>query len=261
MTEGVFAVLCDPTAKKDEAFHDWFAEFEQQVKEIPGVLSGQRYMFGPTQVDTRPVNVYLAVFYLSDVASVRELVAAKFGIRTATEFLRLSDGVDQQTMMTTFFDAVTEKRSGTGPQDIPVEAQHMLMSVINAPLDIQPTFVESYASERLEGLLKMPTLISGQLFKKSEQQIQNTIYPFFALYPNADSEALLKEWPVPATNWKSLAAAREKDPALRPGGKLAGMQNRDFIYVPYVRPPPPPPPPPKPAPKPAAAPAPKPEEG
>jgi hypothetical protein len=239
MAEGAFIVLSDPVAKKEAAYHEWYADFVERVQKISGVTSAQRFTLAATQVDVRPMNLNLTVFELSDVEGVRALFAEQFGVRTATEFLRLSDSVDQSTMMTTFYEVASERLAAPNASVLPVEQQNIIIQVLSVPLEIRPHFIETYIVERLNKLIHVPGLISGQLYKMSQVQVQNVIYPYVGLYRNSDGKEALQTWPVPATNWKSLAAAREKDPALRPDGKLAGMQNRDFLFEPYVAPVPP----------------------
>lgn len=238
MAEGAFIALTDPPAKKEAAYHEWYAGFVPMVMELPGVLSGRRYSLAANQIDTRPVNLFLTVFELDDVEAVRHRFAERFGLRTATEFLRLGEGVDQQTIMTTFYEKASDKHQGRGAE-APIDAQSIIISLLSVPLDILPGFTEAYLGNRLSGLMTTPGVISGQLYQKSQQQVQNTIYPFVALYYSGEGQELLTKWPKPATNWKSIAAAREKDPSLRQGGPLFGMQNRDFLYEPYVAPEPP----------------------
>ncbi|MHB8885900.1 MAG: hypothetical protein ACYC5H_12645 [Methylovirgula sp.] len=249
MAEGAFIALTDPPAKKDETYHDWYAGFVPMVMEIPGVLSGRRYSLAPDQIDTRPVNLFLTIFELDDVEAVRHRFAERFGLRTATEMLRLGEGVDQQTIMTTFFEKVSDKFAGPGPE-VPLDQQSIVVSLLSVPLEIFPGFIAAYHENRLAERMTRPGVISGQLYQKSQHQVQNTIYPFIALYHSGQGQELLSTWPKPPTNWKSIAAARETDPSLRQGGALYNSANRDFLYVPYVRPEPPPPPAPK-----AAAPA------
>ena len=236
MAEGAFIALTDPPAKKDAAYHDWYAGFVPMVMEIPGVLSGRRYSLAANQIDTRPVNLFLTIFELDDVEAVRHRFAERFGLRTATEMLRLGEGVDQQTIMTTFFEKVSDKFAGPGPQDIPLDEQSIILSLLSVPLDIFPGFIPAYHENRLTGHVTRPGVISGQLYQKSQHQVQNTIYPFIALYYSSQGQELLSTWPKPPTNWKSIAAARETDPSLRQGGPLYQMQNRDFLYEPYVAP-------------------------
>ena len=236
MAEGAFIALTDPPAKKDAAYHDWYAGFVPMVMEIPGVLSGRRYSLAANQIDTRPVNLFLTIFELDDVEAVRHRFAERFGLRTATEMLRLGEGVDQQTIMTTFFDKVSDKFAGPSPQDIPLDEQSIIISLLSVPLDIFPGFIPAYHENRLTGHVARPGVISGQLYQKSQHQVQNTIYPFIALYYSSQGQELLSTWPKPPTNWKSIAAARETDPSLRQGGPLYQMQNRDFLYEPYVAP-------------------------
>jgi hypothetical protein len=239
MPEGTFIVLSDPVAKKEADYHAWYADFEQLIGKTAGVTSSERFTFGANQCDVRPMNLNLSVFGLSDVESTRNLVAEQIGIRNATEFLKVSDSVDQTMMRTSFYETVSEKFVSPTAPDLPPAEQKMMVSFLAVPLAIMETFTEGYISERLLKLIALPQVISGQLFRISKHQIQNSIYPYIALYRVGDTKELLKEWPVPATNWKSLAAARERDPALRPDGKLAGMQNRDFTFEPYVAPEPP----------------------
>ncbi len=235
MAEGAFIALTDPPAKKEAAYHVWYEGFVPMVMEIPGVLSGRRYSLAANQIDTRPVNLFLTVFELDDVEAVRHRFAERFGLRTATEMLRLGEGVDQQTIMTTFFDKVSDKYQGPGPE-VPIDQQSIIISLLSVPLDIFPGFIDAYHANRLTGHVTRPGVISGQLYQKSEQQVQNTIYPFVALYYSGEGQELLTKWPKPPTNWKSIAAARENDPSLRQGGPLYNMANRDFLYEPYVAP-------------------------
>ncbi len=235
MAEGAFIALTDPPAKKEAAYHEWYEGFVPMVMEIPGVLSGRRYSLAANQIDTRPVNLFLTVFELDDVEAVRHRFAERFGLRTATEFLRLGEGVDQQTIMTTFFEKVSDKFQGPGPET-PIDAQSIIISLLSVPLDIFPGFIDAYHANRLSGYVTRPGVISGQLYQKSQQQVQNTIYPFVALYYTGQGQELLATWPKPPTNWKSIAAARENDPSLRQGGPLYNMANRDFLYEPYVKP-------------------------
>lgn len=244
MAEGAFIALTDPPAKKEAAYHEWYAGFVPMVMEIPGVLSGRRYSLAANQIDTRPVNLFLTVFELDDVEAVRHRFAERFGLRTATEMLRLGEGVDQQTIMTTFFEKVSDKHQGpaAGP---PIDQQSIIVSLLSVPLDIFPGFIPAYLANRLTNLVTKEGVISGQLYQKSQHQVQNTIYPFISLYYSSEGQELLQKWPKPPTNWKSIAAARETDPSLRQGGPLYNMANRDFLYEPYVAPEPAPPPAPK----------------
>jgi hypothetical protein len=259
MAEGAFIALTDPPAKKDVLYHEWYDTFVPMVMEVQGILSGRRYTLATNQIDTRPVNFFLTIFEVDDVEAVRHRFAERFGLRTSTEMLRLGEGVDQQTIMTTFFDKVSEKYPGPSPQ-VPIEEQSIIISLLSAPLEIMPGYIDAYHEHRLKPHVTRPGVISGQLFQKSKEQVQNTIYPFVALYysPASEGQELLTRWPKPPTNWKSIAAARETDPSLRQGGPLYNSANRDFLYEPYVRPdpasfaPPPKPAPAAAAPKPAA---------
>jgi len=247
MAEGAFIVLSDPVPKKEAAFHDWYCDFFNEVKAIPGVTAAYNYMFGPHQIDVRPLQQFLAVFELSDVESVRNTMAEKIGIKTSKEFLRLPDCADQTTIMPTFFEYCGERQSAPDAPATPIEEQNILISLISVPLDKQASFPEAYSGERLGDMLSIPAQISGQLLQISKSQIQNPIYPFVALYHNNDTAAIRSAWPAPNTTWRSIAAARAKDPSIRADGRLAGMKTRDFLFVPYVKPEPAPPPPPKPA--------------
>jgi hypothetical protein len=247
MAEGVFIVLSDPTAKKEAAFHDWYPSFFESILAIPGVRSGQRFSFAKKQIDLRAVQLQLAIFELSDVAAARGGVAEKYGVKTAKENLRLDEAIDVQTIMPTFYEAVGAPQTVPGaPEFVPSE-HGIMLSLLSVSLSTQLTFAEAYA-ERLSELVKVKGVISGQLFEVSKHQIQNPIYPYVAIYKVADTEQLLSEWPRPGTTWRSIAALREKDPSIRPDGRLAGMKNRDFVYGPYFVPEPPPPPAPKVAP-------------
>jgi hypothetical protein len=254
MAEGAFIALTDPPAKKDVAYHEWYDTFVPMVMEVPGVLSGRRYTLAANQIDTRPVNFFLTIFDVDDVEATRHRFAERFGLRTSTEMLRLGEGVDQQTIMTTFFEKVSDKIPGPS-EEVPIDQQSIIISLLSVPLDIFPGFIPAYHENRLLPHVQRPGVISGQLFQKSKEQVQNTIYPFVALYYSAQGQELLSTWPKPPTNWKSIAAARETDPSLRQGGPLYNSANRDFLYEPYVRPDPAsfaPPPKPGAAPKPAA---------
>jgi hypothetical protein len=246
MAEGVFIVLSDPTAKKDAAFHDWYAGFFDSILALPGVTSGERFMFAKKQVDLRAVQLQFALFELSDVEATRNAAAEKYGVKTSKEELRLDESIDRQTIMPTFYERIGEARLAPDAPEVPADKQSLLISLLSVSLSTQPTFAEAYL-ERLDELLKVPSVISGQLYQLSKHQIQNPLYPFVAIYRVADGEKLLEQWPAPGTNWRSIAALRAKDPSVRPDGRLAGMKNRDFLYEPYVVPEPAPPPP-KPAP-------------
>jgi hypothetical protein len=247
MAEGVFIVLSDPTAKKDVAFHDWYAGFFDSILSLPGVTSGERFMFAAKQVDLRAVQLQLALFELSDVEAARNAVAEKYGIKTSKEDLRLDVSIDAQTIMPTFYERIGEPRLAPDAPNVPANEQNLMISLLSVSLSTQATFADAYL-ERLDELLQVPAQISGQLYQLSKHQIQNPLYPFMAIYRVGDREKLLEQWPAPGTNWRSIAALRAKDPSVRPDGRLAGMKNRDFVYQPYVVPEPPPPPPPKPAP-------------
>lgn len=247
MPEGILVVFSDGVAKKDAAYHDWYETYLPQMLEIPGVASGQRYTFSTFQIDNRPMNQYLTLFQISDIEAAKNGISERYGTRLGVELQRLGDGVDQLTMSTTFFEPASEFVVGPAAPKIPVEQQHMIIQVISVPLPSRDNFPPAYIAERLTKYPNFPSVISGQLFKKSQFQIQNTLYPFVGIYPVADGKEALKDWPVPPTNWKSLNAARETDPALRPGGCLEGVQTRDFYFEAYVKPEPAPAPPPKPA--------------
>ncbi len=253
MPEGVFIVLSDPTPKKEVAYHDFYPEFINDILSIPGVKKVHSFMFGPHQVDVRPLQQFLLIFELDDIEPVRNAVAEKYGVKTSKENLRFPDVIDANTIMPTFFETGSPVFPAPNAPDVPEEQQEIVISLISATLKQQPTFVEAYTGERLPDMLSIPNQISGQLFVLSKFQIQNAIYPFIALYRNNNSESIVGAWPKPNTNWRSIAAAREKDPSIRQDGRLAGMKTRDFMFMPYVKPEPPPPPPPKPAAKPAAA--------
>jgi len=247
MAEGVLIVMTDATAKKEVAFHDCYTPFFESFLGMPGVRSGTRYMFAKKQIDLRAVQDQLAIFELSDVEAARNAVAEKYGVKTSKEFLRLDEAIDSVTIMPTFYEIIGERRVAPGAPDVPAGEQNIMLSLLAVSLSTQPTFAEAYA-ERLDELLKVPALISGDLYQLSKHQIQNPLYPFVAIYRLGDKEQLMSQWPAPGTNWRSIAAMREKDPSVRPDGRLAGMKNRDFIYEPYVKPDPPPPPAPKAAP-------------
>ena len=108
--------------------------------------------------------------------------------------------------------------------------------MLSVPLRSSGLRITAYHENRLAERMARPGVISGQLFQKSQQQVQNTIYPFIALYYSGQGQELLSTWPKPPTNWKSIAAARETDPSLRQGGPLYNSANRDFLYEPYVAP-------------------------
>lgn len=228
---------------------------------MPGVKRAHSFMFGPHQVDVRPLQQYLLVFELEDVEPVRNAVAEKYGVKTSKENLRFPEVLDGTTIMPTFFELASGVIPAPNAPDTPFEEQEIVISLISATLAQQPTFVEAYTGERLPDMLSIPNQISGQLFSLSKFQIQNAIYPFIALYRNNDGKSVVSAWPKPNTNWRSIAAARALDPTIRQDGRLAGMKTRDFMFVPYVKPEPPPPPPPKPAPAAKPAEAPKPAEG
>ena len=214
----------------------------KDIQSIPGVTATHNFMFGPNQIDVRPLQQFLAVFELTDVEAVRNSVAEKIGIKTSKEVLRLPDCVDQTTIMPTFFETVSERQSAPNASETPLAEQNILISLISVALDKQQTFAEAYLGERLGDMLSIPAQISGQLFQVSKHQVQNPIYPFVALYRNNDSLAIKEAWPAPGTNWRSIAAARAKDPSIRADGRLAGMKTRDFLFHPYVKPEPAPPP-------------------
>ncbi|MGO9134003.1 MAG: hypothetical protein ACLP8A_08150 [Methylovirgula sp.] len=235
MAEGTFIALTDPPAKKDAEYHKWYESFVPLIQEVPGITGGRRYALAKDQIDTRPVNFFMTVFDVDDVEAVRHRFAERFGVRNATEMLKLGEGVDQQTIMTTFFEKVSDKFTGPGPE-VPLDQQSIIISLLSVPLEILPGFVTAYHENRLAERMARPGVISGQLFQKSQQQVQNTIYPFVALYYSGQGQELLSTWPKPPTNWKSIAAARETDPSLRQGGPLYNSANRDFLYEPYVAP-------------------------
>jgi hypothetical protein len=247
MAEGVFVVLSDPTAKKDVAFHDWYPSFFDAFLAMPGFRSGQRFMFAQKQVDLRAVQMQLALFQISDVEAARNAVAERYGVKTSKEELRLDELIDRQTIMPTFYEIIGETQLAPDAPDVPPDQQNIMLSLLAVSLSTLPTFAEAYA-ERMTELLKVPAQISGTLYQLSKHQIQNPLYPFIAVYRVGDKEQLLSQWPAPGTNWRSIAAMREKDPSVRPDGRLAGMKNRDFVFEPYVKPDPPPPPAPKAAP-------------
>lgn len=236
MTDGAFIVLLDPVPKKEAAFHQWYAEFFDHIRGIPGVRLAYNFMFGPNQIDARPLQQFLAVFELDDVEPVRNAVAEKYGIKTSKEALRLPDCVDLTTIMPTFYETASQRQSASEALDIPIEQQNVLISLISVGLDKQATFSEAYVGERLGDMLTIPAQISGQLYQISKHQIQNPIYPFVALYRNSDSKQILAAWPAPGTNWRSIAAARARDPSIRADGRLASMKTRDFLFEPYVAP-------------------------
>lgn len=235
MAERAFIALTDPPAKKDAEYHAWYEGFIPLIQEIPGITGGRRYMLAENQIDTRPVNFFMTVFDVDDVAAVRARFAERFGVRNATEQLKLGEGVDQQTIMTTFFEKSANKYPGPGPE-VPIDEQSIIISLLSVPLEIFPNYILAYHEHRLAERIRRPGVISGQLFQKSEHQVQNTIYPFVALYYTSQGPDVLANWPKPPTNWKSIAAARETDPSLRQGGPLYNSANRDFLYVPYVKP-------------------------
>ncbi len=264
MAEGVFVVLSDPATKKEEAYHDHYPVFIADILSIPGVKKVHSFMFGPHQVDVRPLQQFFLIFELEDVEPVRNAVAEKYGVKTSKENLRFPEVFDATTIMPTFFEYASPVIPAPNAPDTPEEKQEIVISLLSVTLDKQATFVEDYLNERLPTMIEIPNQISGQVFALSKFQIQNAIYPFIALYRNNDGKSVVSAWPKPNTNWRSIAAARATDPTIRQDGRLYGMKTRDFMFVPYVKPDPPPPPPPKPAPaaKPAAAaPAAKPAEG
>ncbi|WP_051952479.1 hypothetical protein [Methylocapsa aurea] len=236
MPEGTFIVLSDPVPKKEAAYHEWYADFFKQIEAMAGVKSAHNYMFAPNQIDVRPLQQFLAIFEVDDVEAVRGLVAEKYGVKTSKEFLRLGDSIDQTTVMPTFYEIVSERQIAPDAPDTPFDQQNVLISLISVPLDKQASFAEAYIGERLGDMLSIPAQISGQLFQVSKHQIQNPLYPFVAIYRNNDSKAILSAWPAPGTNWRSIAAARERDPSIRADGRLAGMKTRDFLFEPYVAP-------------------------
>jgi len=256
MAEGVFVVLSDPAAKKDAAYHDWYPEFIKDILSIPGVKKHHSFMFAPQQVDVRPLQQFLVIFELEDVEPVRNVVAEKYGIKTSKEVLKLPDCIDATTIMPTFFENASDVIPAANAPDIPEADQNIVISLISVGLTAQATFPEAYVGERLGDMLTVPAQISGRLYSLSKFQIQNAIYPFIALYRNSNTQEVVSAWPAPGTNWRSIAAARAKDPSIRQDGRLASMKTRDFMFVPYVKPEIVEPPP-KAAPKPAAAPAPK----
>jgi len=236
MSEGTFIVLLDPVPKKEAAFHEWYAEFFEHIRGLAGVRSAQNFMFGPNQIDVRPLQQFLALFELDDVEPVRNSVAEKYGVKTSKEVLRLPDCVDQTTIMPTFYETISERQSAPNAPDTPLEQQNLLISLISVGLDKQASFGEAYVGERLGDMLSIPAQISGQLHQVSKHQIQNPIYPFIAIYRNSDSKQILSAWPAPGTNWRSIAAARARDPSIRADGRLASMKTRDFLFEPYVAP-------------------------
>jgi hypothetical protein len=240
MAEGVLIVMTDATAKKEVAFHDCYTPFFESFLGMPGVRSGQRFMFAKKQIDLRAVQEQLAIFELSDIEAARNAVAEKYGVKTSKEFLRLDEAIDSVTIMPTFYETIGERQIAPGAPEVPGDQQKIMLSLLAVSLATQPTFAEAYA-ERLAELVKVPTVISADFYQLSKHQIQNPLYPFVAIYRFGDQEQLMAQWPAPGTNWRSIAAMREKDPSVRPDGRLAGMKNRDFVYEPYVKPDPPPP--------------------
>lgn len=236
MSDGAFIVLSDPVPKKEAAYHAWYADFVKEVQDIAGVKSVQSFMFAPNQIDVRPLQQFLTIFDVEGIESVRGQVAERYGVKTSKEVLRLGDSIDQTTVMPTFYETVSEVQKAPNAPDTPFAEQNVLISLISVPLDKQASFAEAYIGERLGDMLSIPAQISGQLFHVSKHQIQNPLYPFVALYRNNDSKQILSAWPAPNTNWRSIAAARERDPSIRADGRLAGMKTRDFLFEPYVAP-------------------------
>ena len=87
-------------------------------------------------------------------------------MRNATEMLKLGEGVDQQTIMTTFFDKVSDKFAGPGPE-VPLDQQSIIVSLLSVPLEIFPGFITAYRRNRLAERIARPASSAASSTKRA----------------------------------------------------------------------------------------------
>ena len=105
MGKHILVVHTNAKAGEDEAFNDWYSNVHvQEVVQIPGFVSAQRFKLSDQQMGGESEYKYLAIYEIE----AESAGAALDALKAARPNLNMTDTLDDKRMLLAF-DQITEK--------------------------------------------------------------------------------------------------------------------------------------------------------
>lgn len=105
MSDNILVVLTNPVAGKENEYNDWYSNTHiQEICEIPGFKSAQRFKLGDAQLGPAGPHQYLAIYEIEG-----DPAAALEALKAARPDLNMSDALDRSTTLGQAFTAITGK--------------------------------------------------------------------------------------------------------------------------------------------------------
>ncbi|MBT3532861.1 MAG: hypothetical protein HN478_03220 [Rhodospirillaceae bacterium] len=105
MSENILVVLTNPVAGKEDEFNDWYSNIHiQEICQLSGFKSAQRFKLGDAQMGPGGAHGYLAIYEIDG-----DPAAALEALKAARPDLNMTDALDRDTTSVLTFGAITAK--------------------------------------------------------------------------------------------------------------------------------------------------------
>lgn len=105
MSDNILVVLTNPVPGKEDEFNDWYSNIHiQEICQIPGFKSAQRFALGDAQMGPTGQHQYLAIYEIDG-----DPAAALEALKAARPDLNMSAALDRSTTLGQAFKAITAK--------------------------------------------------------------------------------------------------------------------------------------------------------
>ncbi|MBT3333461.1 MAG: hypothetical protein HOK21_18010 [Rhodospirillaceae bacterium] len=103
MTENILVVLTNPVPGKEDEFNEWYSNIHlQEICQLSGFKSAQRFKLGDAQMGPDGAHRYLAIYEIDG-----DPAAALEALKAARPDLNMTDALDPASISTQVFGAIT----------------------------------------------------------------------------------------------------------------------------------------------------------
>ena len=105
MSENILIVLTNPVAGKEDEFNEWYSNIHlQEICQLAGFKSAQRFKLGDAQMGPDGAHRYLAIYEIEG-----DPAAALEALKAARPDLNMTDALDRDSILAQAFGAITGK--------------------------------------------------------------------------------------------------------------------------------------------------------
>ncbi len=105
MSENILVVLTNPVPGKEDEFNEWYSNIHiQEICQLPGFKSAQRFKLGDAQLGPDGAHRYLAIYEIEG-----DPAAALEALKAARPDLNMTDALDRASISAQTFGAITGK--------------------------------------------------------------------------------------------------------------------------------------------------------